>query len=68
MTTLDGVTKRMAAEQAAAVEVVWLAQEQGRSLTGPDGLLEQLTKKVLETALNGELTEHPCPTPGNPLL
>jgi putative transposase len=49
MTTLDGVTKRMAAEQAAAVEVVWLAQEQGQSLTGPDGLLEQLTKKVLET-------------------
>jgi transposase-like protein len=28
------------------------------SLTGPDGLLKQLTKTVLETALNQELTEH----------
>jgi transposase-like protein len=27
-------------------------------LTGPDGLLKQLTKTVLETALNEELTEH----------
>ena len=34
------------------------AQEQGLSLTGPDGLLKQLTKTVLETALNEELTEH----------
>ena len=28
------------------------------SLTGPEGLLKQLTKTVLETALNEELTEH----------
>jgi putative transposase len=28
------------------------------SLTGPDGLLKQPTKTVLETALNQELTEH----------
>jgi putative transposase len=28
------------------------------SLTGPDGLLKQETKTVLETALNQELTEH----------
>jgi transposase-like protein len=27
-------------------------------LTGPDGLLKQLTKTVLETALIQELTEH----------
>jgi transposase-like protein len=27
-------------------------------LTGPDGLLKQLTKAILETALNEELTEH----------
>lgn len=53
MTTLDGVTKKKAAEQSAeqqaAVELVRLAQEQGLSLTGPDGLLKQLTKTVLET-------------------
>jgi transposase-like protein len=34
------------------------AREQGPSLTGPDGLLRQLTKTVLETALDQELTEH----------
>ena len=35
-----------------------MAQEQGLSLTGPDGLLKQLTKTVLETSLGEELTEH----------
>jgi transposase-like protein len=62
MTTLDDVAKKKAtepsAEQQAAVELVRLAQEQGLSLTGPDGLLKQLTKAVLETALNEEMTEH----------
>src|SRR6188472_3042625 len=61
MTTLNGVTKKkseQSAEQQAAVELVRLAQEQGLSLTGPDGLLKQLTKAVLETALNEEMTEH----------
>jgi len=46
------------AEQAAAEELVRRAREQGLSLTGPDGLLKQLTKAVLETALDQELTEH----------
>jgi hypothetical protein len=35
-----------------------MAAEQGLSLTGPDGLLKQFTKTVLETALNKEMTEH----------
>jgi putative transposase len=60
--TLDDVTKRkpagQSAEQQAATELVRLAKEQGLSLTGPDGLLKQLTKSVLETALNEEMTEH----------
>lgn len=34
------------------------AQEQGLDLTGPEGLLKQLTKTVLETALNAERTDH----------
>jgi putative transposase len=38
--------------------VVRLAQEHCLSLTGPDGLLKQLTKTVLETVLNEEMTEH----------
>jgi putative transposase len=46
------------AEQLAALELVSKAREQGLSLTGPDGLLKQLTKTVLETALNEEMTEH----------
>jgi transposase-like protein len=61
-TTLDDVTPRKkpepSAEQQAAVELVRLAKEQGLSLTGPDGLLKQLTKTVLETALSEEMTEH----------
>jgi transposase-like protein len=60
--TLDDVAKKrqgeQSAEQQAAVELVRLAREQGLSLTGPDGLLKQLTKTVIETALNEEMTEH----------
>ena len=61
MTTLDVVAKKKAeasAEELAAVELVRMAKEQGLSLTGPDGLLKQFTKTVLETALNEEMTEH----------
>src|SRR5450631_3219627 len=61
-TTLNGVTKKktgeQSAEQLAAIELVRQARQQGLSLTGPDGLLKQLTKSVLETALNEEMTEH----------
>src|SRR5580704_12336160 len=60
--TLDDVTKKFkpepTAEQLAAEELVRQARAQGLSLTGPDGLLKQLTNTVLETALNQELTEH----------
>jgi putative transposase len=60
--TLNDVVKKKdaeaSAEQQVAAELVRLATEQGLSLTGPDGLLEQLTKTVLETALNEEMTEH----------
>ena len=62
-TTLEGVTARkkkpeLSAEEKAAAELVRLAKVQGLSLTGPDGLLKQLTKTVLETALAEEMTEH----------
>jgi putative transposase len=61
--TLGDVTKKKekpepSAEQKLAEELVARAREQGVSLTGPDGLLKQLTKTVLETALNQEMTEH----------
>ena len=61
-TTLNDVAKKKADEQAAeaqaAVELVRLAKERGLSLTGPDGLLKQLNKAVVETALDEEMTEH----------
>ena len=59
--TLENVTKKKperTAEQVAAEELVRRTREQGLSLTGPDGLLKQLTKVVIETALDQELTEH----------
>src|SRR2546430_13865660 len=61
--TLDDVTTKKqpaetSAEAEAARELVRLAREQGLSLTGPGGLLKQLTKTVIETALNEEITEH----------
>jgi putative transposase len=61
--TLDDVTKKkdkpeLTAEEKVAEELVRRAREQGLSLTGPDGLLKQLTKTVIETALNQEMTEH----------
>jgi len=62
MTTLEVVPKKTrpepSAEETAAKELVRAAREQGLSLTGPDGLLKQFTKSVLETALNEEMTEH----------
>lgn len=50
---LDGVANKRkdkpepVTEQNAAEELVRQARDQGLSLTGPDGLLKQLTKTVL---------------------
>lgn len=48
--TLNDVAKKKpeehSAEQQAAAELVRLTREQGLSLTGPDGLLKQLTRSV----------------------
>ena len=62
-TTLDDVSKdnkagKQSEEQRAAVELVRAAKAKGLALTGPDGLLGQLTKTVIETALDEEMTEH----------
>jgi putative transposase len=59
--TLDDVTndtgrrgnRKKPAENTAEADA---AREQGLSLTGPHGLLKQLTKTVIETALNEEIT------------
>ena len=46
------------AEREAALTFVRMAKEKGLDLTGPDGLLKQFTKSVLETPLDEEMTEH----------
>ena len=47
-----------AEELAAARELVKAARDRGVALTGPDGLLKALTKTVVETALDEEMSEH----------
>ena len=58
--TLNDVTKKKCGEQSAeeqtAVALVRLAKRQSQSMTGPGGLLKQLTNAALETALNEEMT------------
>jgi transposase-like protein len=51
--TTDIVDQKELAEQLLAQ-----AQEQNIELVGPGGLLNQLTKNVLETALDAEMVEH----------
>ena len=45
-------------EQGLAEQLVAQAREKGIELVGPDGLLSQLTKRVLETALEAEMSDH----------
>jgi putative transposase len=45
-------------EEVVAQELVRSTKSQGLLLTGPEGLLKQLTKTMLETALNEEMIEH----------
>jgi transposase-like protein len=58
--TLDAVVKKDAADptKKLAEQLLAQAKEQGVDLVGPGGLLNQLTKTVLETALEAEMTEH----------
>lgn len=51
--TTDIVDQKQLAEQLLAQ-----AEEQNIELVGPEGLLNQLTKNVLETALDAEMSEH----------
>ncbi len=45
-------------QEQLAQQLLAQAKEQGVELVGPDGLLNQLTKRVLETALEEEMAEH----------
>ena len=39
-------------------QLVKAARDRGEQITGPDGLLKLITKTVLESALDEEMTEH----------
>ena len=54
MTAKNNENTTRSAEVEAAVQLVRQARKQGLALTGPDGLLKQFTKTVLETALDEE--------------
>src|SRR5215218_490739 len=45
-------------DQQLAEQLLVQAKEQGVELVGPGGLLNQLTKRVLETALEAEMSDH----------
>jgi putative transposase len=47
-----------AVDGAVVEELVARARSQGLALTGPDGPLGRLTKRVLESVLEGEITDH----------
>jgi len=55
---LDPVTGEPIDEKELAEQLPAQARAQGVSLVGPGGLLSGLTARVLETALEAELTEH----------
>ena len=61
---VDGDAQADPSPEAATVEqklidqLVEQARSKGLQLTGEGGLLQQLTKKVLESALEGEITDH----------
>ena len=52
------VTEEAMAAAEAADRLIEAAQAEGVKLTGPDGLLGDVTKRVLEAALEGEMDVH----------
>jgi putative transposase len=55
---IDPVRGEIIDQKELAEQLLAQAKEQSVSLVGPGGLLNQLTRNVLETALEAELTEH----------
>jgi putative transposase len=50
--------RSLALDQQLIDELEGRAQAEGLQLTGEGGLLQQLTKRLLESALEGEVTDH----------
>ncbi|MFF0795113.1 transposase, partial [Streptomyces spiralis] len=54
---VESAAEAVSDEQLIAM-LVDRARNDGLQLTGEGGLLQQLTKRVLESALEGEITDH----------
>jgi transposase-like protein len=54
----EAFTRPSSEELEVARELVRSARERGTALTGPGGLLQALTKTVIETALDEEMVDH----------
>ncbi len=54
----EGSAQPSAEELEIARELVRSVRARGVALTGPDGMLKALTKTVIETALDEEMSEH----------
>lgn len=55
---LSEAARAKSVEDRLIDELVGRAQAEGLQLTGEGGLLQQLTKRLLESALKGEITDH----------
>jgi hypothetical protein len=55
---IEPMTGTIVDQNELAEQLLQQAKEQNIELVGPDGLLNQLTKTVLETALDAEMVEH----------
>jgi len=55
---LGGLAEPSEEELAIARELVRSARSRGVAMTGPGGMLKALTKTVIETALDEEMTDH----------
>lgn len=64
--TVDPPAVTPESDKELAEQLVERARSEGLELTGPNGLLTGLTRRVLETALETELTEHLGYEPGDP--
>jgi transposase-like protein len=54
----ESVAEPAASDEQLIAMLVDRARSEGMQLTGAGGLLQQLTKRVLESALEGEITDH----------
>lgn len=53
-----GAMPSAASDEQLVAMLVGRARSEGLQLTGEGGLLQMLTKRVLESALEGEVTDH----------